>query len=189
VVSGTPADEPARISTLEAFADTIIPGEKRSPDDRAVAGVAAGGGAVAAGAIELLETPATGVTAGLGYLAQALNGHAETYAAEHGVTLDESVPPFVALPYEHRAALVQALTAPGHPEKDGWVLLALFSNMAFDVAAHRHTTEALAAGHPGLVAMGFAAPDPDGLWRFPDYSYGRQLADLHPDTTPSGSPA
>src|SRR4051812_23930655 len=32
--------------TLEAFADTIIPGEKRSPDDVAVAGAAEGGGAV-----------------------------------------------------------------------------------------------------------------------------------------------
>jgi len=180
-------EQQTRTLTLEAFADTIVPGAKRSPDDRAIAGVAEGGGAVAAGAIELLEMPATGVTAGLAYLAQALNGHAETYVAEHGVTLDESLPPFVALPYEHRAALVQALTAPGHPEKDGWVLLALFSNMAFDIAAHKHTTDALAEGHPGLLAMGFAKPDADGLWRFPDYSYRRPLASLHPDTTPSGS--
>jgi hypothetical protein len=182
------AIDQARTVTLEAFADTIIPGEKRSPDDRAVAGVAAGGGAVAAGALELLETPATGITAGLDYLAQALNGHAEAYAAEHGLPLDGSVPPFVALAYPDRAALVHTLTTPGHPEKDGWVLLALFSNMAFDVAAHMHTTDAIAAGHPGLLAMGFAKPDPDGLWRFPDYSYRRPLASMHPDTTPSGSP-
>lgn len=173
--------------TLEAFADTIVPGEKRSPDDRAIAGVATGGGAVAAGAIELLETPATGVTAGLGPLSQMLNGHAQAYAAEHGLDLDAAVPPFVALAYEHRAALVQRLTAPGNPEKDGWVLLALFSNMAFDVAAHRHTTEAIADGHPGLLALGFARPDDDGLWRFPNYSYGRKLADLHPDTNETGS--
>jgi hypothetical protein len=182
-------EERARTITLEAFADTIVPGEKRFPDDRAVAGVATGGGAVAAGALELLHTPATGITAGLDYLAQTLNAHATTYAAEHGVVLDESVPAFVSLAYEHRAALVQALTAPGHPEKDGWVLLALFSNMAFDSAPHRHTAEALAAGHPGLVAMGITKPDADGLWRFPDYSYGRKLADVHPATTPSGSPA
>jgi hypothetical protein len=37
--------------------------------------------------------------------------------------------------------------------------------------------------------MGFAKPDPDGLWRFEDYSYGRQLARIHPATTPSGNPA
>jgi hypothetical protein len=182
-------EQHSRALTLEAFADTIVPGAKRSADDRAIAGAAEGGGAVAAGALELLQMPATGVTAGLDYLAQALNGHAEAYAADHGITPDESVPPFVALPYEHRAALVQCLTAPGHPEKDGWVLLALFSNMAFDVAAHKHTSEALAEGHPGLLAMGFAKPNADGLWRFPDYSYRQPLASLHPDTTPSGSPA
>jgi hypothetical protein len=52
-----------------------------------------------------------------------------------------------------------------------------------------HTTDAIAAGHVGLATIGFAPPDADGLWRFPAYSYGRQLATLHPDTTPSGSPA
>ncbi|MET8067907.1 DUF5987 family protein, partial [Micromonospora sp. NPDC005313] len=35
--------------TLEAFADTIIPGERRHATDRAVAGAADGGGAVASG--------------------------------------------------------------------------------------------------------------------------------------------
>jgi hypothetical protein len=182
-------DEQIKIMTLEAFADTIIPGEKRSPDDRAIAGVSAGGGAVAAGALELLESPATGVAAGLEHLAQALSGHAQAYAGEQGLELDGSVPPFVALDYEHRAALIERLTAPGHPEKDGWVLLALFCNMAFDVAAHMHTADALAANHPGLLQMGWQPPNEDGLYRFPDFSYGRQLAKPHPDTTESGSPA
>ncbi|HYN97417.1 MAG TPA: DUF5987 family protein [Pilimelia sp.] len=175
--------------TLEAFADTIIPGEKRHPGDRAIAGASAGPGAVAAGALELLNTPATGITVALDYLAEALGGHAEAYAAERGLSLDADVPPFVALPFDDRTALVRDLTAPGHPEKEMWVSLALFSNMAFDSAAHLHTTEALAAGHPGLLAMGITNPDADGLWRFPHYSYGRQLADLHPATTASGSPA
>ncbi|WP_253888139.1 DUF5987 family protein [Actinokineospora diospyrosa] len=178
--------------TLEAFADTIIPGQKRSPDDRAIAGAAEGGGAVAAGALELLRTPATGITAGLGPLAAALNGHATAHAAAHGLDLtadlDAGVPAFVALPFEHRTALVAALTTPGHPEKDGWVLLALFSNMAYDSAAHLSTADALAANHPGLLSMGFAKPDGDGLWRFPRYSYGRALARPHPSTTASGSP-
>jgi hypothetical protein len=176
-----------RTTTLEAFADTIIPGAKRSPQDRAIAGVATGAGAVVAGAVELLEMPAAGVAAGLDYLAQAANGHAQAYAAEQGLTLDDDVPAFVALPYEHRAAVIQRLTARDNPERDGWVLLALFSNMAFDLAPHRNTAEAIADGHPGLSAMGFAPPNDDGLWRFPDYSYGRPLANLHPDTIPSGS--
>lgn len=173
--------------TIEAFADTIIPGEKRSPDDRAIAGVSESGGAVAAGAIELLEWNATGVSEGLGPLSVALNGHAKAYAHELGLTLDESVPPFVALAFPDRTALVERLTAPGHPEKDGWVLLALFSNMAYDSAAHMSITDAIEQGHPGLLAMGFAKPDADGLWRFPKYSYGRVLAKSHPDTTESGS--
>ncbi|MFF5207183.1 DUF5987 family protein [Streptosporangium sp. NPDC000396] len=185
----TPDEEQIRTMTLEAFADTIVPGEKRSPDDRAVAGAATGGGAVAAGAIELLEWDATGVAAGLDDFARLLNEHARAYAAEHELVLDEQVPSFVALPFEHRTLLVQRLTTPGHPEKEFWVSLALFSNMAFDSAAHMSTADAIAAGHPGLVAMGIAKPDADGLWRFPEYSYGRQLANLHPDTTPSGSPA
>ncbi|MGV9770554.1 DUF5987 family protein [Streptosporangium sp. NPDC003464] len=187
--SPTSDAEQARTMTLEAFADTIIPGEKRSPDDRAIAGVSTGGGAVAAGAIELLEWDATGLSSGLDDFARLLNDHAREYAAGYRLVLDESVPPFVALAFQHRTALVQRLTSPGHPEKPFWVSLALFSNMAFDSAAHMHTADALAAGHPGLTAMGITPPDPDGLWRFPEYSYGRQLASPHPDTTPSGSPA
>lgn len=176
-----------RTLTLEAFADTIIPGEKRSPDDVAVAGAAPGGGAVAAGAIELLEWDATGVTDGLDDLAVLLNRHARAYAEEHALPLDPALPPFVALTFEHRTALVVRLVAPDHPEKEVWVNLALFSNMAYDAAAHMSTADAIAAGHPGLTAMGMARPDPDGLLRFPRHTYGRPLADLHPDTTPSGS--
>jgi hypothetical protein len=183
----TPDQEQTRTMTLEAFADTIIPGEKRGPGDRAIAGAAPGGGAVAAGAIELLEWPATGMTDGLDTLADGVNDHATAYAAEHALALDQSVPPFVALTFEHRTALVQRLTAPDHPEKEFWVLLALFSNMAFDIGAHRHTAEAIESGHPGLTAMRFAKPDADGRWRFPEFSYGRPLARLHPDTIASGS--
>jgi hypothetical protein len=175
--------------TLEAFADTLVPGEKRIPEDVAVAGAAPGPGAVAAGAIELLETPATGVASGLDGLALTLNEHASKYAAEHDLSLDPGVPPFVALSFEHRTALVRVLTAPDHPEKEFWILTALFCFMAFDTAAHMDTLSAIAEGHPGLAMMGYAKPDSDGLWRFPDYSYGRQLARIHPDTTPSGDPA
>lgn len=182
-------DERIRTMTLEAFADTIVPGEKRGPDDPAIAGVATGGGAVAAGALELLADPAGGFADALPVLATMLNDHARAHAADRGLPLDEAVPPFVALPYQERSELVLILTRPGHPEKEGWVGLALFSNMAFDTAAHVHTADALAAGHPGLTAIGYSLPDADGLWRFPDYSYGRVLADTHPDTTPSGSPA
>jgi enediyne biosynthesis protein E8 len=184
-----PGNDSSRTMTLEAYADTLVPGERRSPRDRAIAGAAPGGGAVAAGAVELLETPATGLATALDDFVQALNAHAAAYASEHGLPDDTSVPPFVALSFADRTALVQALTARGHPEKEIWVSLALFCFMAFDTAAHLHTVDAIASGHPGLTLMGFAKPDPDGLWRFADYSYGRPLARLHPDTTSTGSPA
>ncbi|HEV2450808.1 MAG TPA: DUF5987 family protein [Streptosporangiaceae bacterium] len=182
-----PDGDPVRTMTLEAFADTLVPGERRSADDRAIAGAAPGDGAVAAGAIELLETPATGVTDALDNYVQGLNAHALTYASERGLDLDASVPPFVALSFADRTALVKRLTGPDYPEKDLWVLLALFCFMAFDTAAHMHTVDAIASGHPGLTMMGFAKPDADGLWRFTDYSYRRPLARVHPDTNSSGS--
>ncbi|MEU1726921.1 DUF5987 family protein [Actinomadura sp. ATCC 39365] len=178
-----------RVETLEALADTIVPGPKRGPDDRAVAGMSPTGGAVAAGAVELLEWDATGVSEGLDDYARSLNEHARAHADQHGILLEAGVPAFVALPFEERGALVRTLTAPGHPEKALWVLLVLFCYMAYDSAAHLHTADAIRAGHPGLTAMGITPPDADGLWRFPAYSYGRPLADLHPDTTASGSPA
>jgi hypothetical protein len=181
--------DPQRTMVLEAFADTIVPGEKRHPGDRAVAGASAGGGAVAAGAVTLLELPAGGLAPALDSLHLALDEHASEYAAETGLTLDEQVPPFVALPFAARTALVDRLTRPGHPEQQMWVGLAIFSNMAFDSAAHMSTADALAAGHPGLLTIGYARPEADGFYRFPRFSYGRQLADLHPNTTATGSPA
>jgi hypothetical protein len=177
----------ARTLTLEAFADTILPGEKRFPGDRSVAGEGKGGGAVAAGAIELLETPATGVTDALDFLSQTLDQKATEWAEEHDLTLDDDVPAFVALPFAERTTLVKTLLSRDNPERDGWVLLTMFSNMAFDSAAHMHTADAIAAGHPGLLAMGMTAPDADGYWRFEQHSYRRQLAEPHPDTLPNGS--
>ncbi|MER7169020.1 DUF5987 family protein [Micromonospora sp. NPDC000207] len=185
----TPEPDADRTLVLEAFADTIIPGEKRTPDDRSVAGASPGPGAVAAGAVELVEHPAGGLAPALDAMVLALNEHALDFAAERRLSLDDDVPPFVALSFDHRTALVDRLTRPDHPEKQMWVGLALFSNMAFDSAAHRSTPEALAAGHPGLLTIGYALPNGDGLWRFAPYSYGRRLADPHPDTTATGSPA
>lgn len=157
---------------LEAFADTILPGAKRGPDDRAIAGVSEDGGAVAAGAVALLSHPATG-------FADLLEGLASMLDA-HGI---------VDLPFEERTALLQRLLATDNPERTFWVGLAMFCTMAFDSAPHMSTVDAVASGHPGLTTIGYARPDDDGLWRFPAYSYGRPLSRIHPNTTPTGSPA
>jgi hypothetical protein len=182
---GLTADQ---VMTLEAYADTIIPGERRSPTDRAVAGAATGGGAVACGAVELMVSPEGGLAGVLDSLAEGLNEHARDYAARTGLDPDPGVPPFVALEFADRVALARELMRPGHPEQDLWVALAMFSTMAWDTGAHMHTVDAMASGHPGLTAMGFMPPDPDGTWRFPQFSYGRALAALHPRTTPRGDP-
>ncbi|WP_370366829.1 DUF5987 family protein [Catenulispora sp. GP43] len=183
------ADEPGQTMTLEAFADTIVPGEKRFPGDRAIAGSAGGGGAVAAGAVDLMRTDAGGLAEALPDLVRELNKHAEAYREQLRLPADPDVPAFVALPAGHRAMLVADLVRPGNPERFLWVGLAIFSNMAFDTGAHLSTVQALADGHPGLTALGYSRPDADGLWRFPDFSYRRPLAPLHPHTTATGSPA
>lgn len=77
-----PEDRARGTMTPEAFADSIVPGVQRFPADRAVVGAAEGGGDVAAGAVELLETPATGLADLIGALLAALNGHALTYTAD-----------------------------------------------------------------------------------------------------------
>ncbi|MEV0899207.1 DUF5987 family protein [Actinoplanes sp. NPDC049802] len=181
-------DEDERL-TLEAFADTIIPGECRYPGDRAIAGAAAGGGAVASGALDLLTSEEGGIAGVLPTLAAGLNDHARNLADKEGLVLEDGVPPFVALSFGDRSRLAAELTVPEHPEQELWVPLAMFSFMAWDTGAATHTIEALAAGHPGLTGMGFAPPGPDGLWRFPDFSYGRELATIHPHTTEYGDPA
>jgi len=177
----------ARTMTLEAYADTIIPGKKRWPEDRAIAGLSEDAGAVEAGALAVLELPEGGMAQGLDGVVAALNQHATLYHEHYGVELDSTVPPFVSLPAQHRIALIQQLTAPGHPEHALWTGVSMFCFMAFDSAVHLNTAEALAQGHPGLTMLRFAAPDNDGLWRFPNYSYGRPLARLHPDTNATGS--
>jgi enediyne biosynthesis protein E8 len=175
--------------TLEAFADTILPGEKRFPDDHAVAGVSAGGGSVAYGVLEVLSGPEGGLAPTLDDLAEMLNEHAEAYARRQGLSLRADLPAFPALGYDDRVALVRELVGREHQEREAWIGLAMFSTIAFDAAAHLHTADAIRSGHPGLAILGYSGPDGDGLWRFPSFSYGRALARPHPDTTPSGSPA
>lgn len=183
-----PAADPMT-QTLEAWSDTMIPGEKRSAGDRAIAGAAPGPGAVQAGAIALMNFPPVGLASALPGLAAGLNAEATRYAATAGVVLDPTVPPFVALPFEHRTALALQLLELGHPDQLAWYGLAGVAFLAFHTAGHLDTVTAVRTGHPGLAWIDFPQPDPDGLWRYPVFSYGRALATSHPRTTRSGSPA
>lgn len=180
------------VLTLEAFADTLIPGERRHAADRAVAGVVEGPGAVQAGAISLLRMPEAQVSSYLPGVAALLDAQATSYALRHALVLDPTPPPFVALGFPDRTALCEELFSAGQPvgqQQQVLTLFALLVFVAFHCAGHLHTDEAVRSGHPGLAWLRFPAPDVDGLYRFPDFSYRRRLARPHPDTTPSGSPA
>lgn len=176
--------------TIEAVADTLIPGQKRFDGDVAIAGVARGAGAVQAGAMEFMRFPGTGVGAVLPVFASAVNAAALAYCGERRVAPDPTLPPFVGLGYHDRKAMLDGLLNAGNGDEQlFWFALAGLVFLAYHTAGHLHTADAVRNGHPGLKAIGFPMPDPDGLWRFPRFSYRRELARTHPRTTKSGNPA
>jgi enediyne biosynthesis protein E8 len=180
------------VSTLEAFADTLIPGEKRNAADRAIAGVVEGPGAVQAGAIALLRLPEAQVESYLPSVAALLDAEAASYSLTHARRPDPTVPPFVALSFPDRTALCGQLLSSGQAVgqlQQAVTLFALLVFVAFHCVGQQHTAEALGSGHLGLAWLQFPGPDPDGLYRYTDFSYRQVLADAHPRTTASGSPA
>lgn len=189
VAAAAESDPASDRATLEAWSDTIVPGERRTHDDRAVAGAAKGPGAVQAGAWRLLNDPEVGLGPGLPALSAALNAEAVTQAARAGLVLDPTVPPFVALPFRHRTALAVRLLGGSGRDQVVWYALAALAMLAFHTAAHLDTVEAVRRGHPGLAWLRFPAPDADGLWRYEHFSYRRRLARRHARTTRAGHPA
>jgi len=184
--AGTTSD--AMTTTLEAFADTLIPGQKRHDGDYAIAGAARGPGAVQAGAVDLMWFPEAAIGPALPALASMLNARASAYAAEHQRLLDPTLPPFVSLRFGDRTRLLLELLDPAAQDYLVWWALAAMPFLAFHTAGHLHTAEAVRRGHPGLRSIGFPHPDADGLWRFPHFSYRRRLARSHPATTHNGNP-
>jgi hypothetical protein len=176
-----PTLTPAQTLALEAYADTVVPGCRRFPDDVAVAGVSPTPGAVEAGALLVLTDPATGIEDGVGEMAELLDARAADWAREQGL---DGVGRFADLDYPHRRRLVAALTGPDEDAHELWFLLALFATMAYDSAPHLETAAAVAAGAPGLTAMGFAPPV-GGRWRATQPSYTVPMARPHPATDPT----
>ncbi|MFJ7305902.1 DUF5987 family protein [Streptomyces sp. NPDC099088] len=174
---------------MEAYADTLIPGERRYPGDRPIAGAVDGPGAVQAGALQVLTLPQLSLAPLLPDIAALLNARAFAFAASHLILLPPSLPAIVGMSFTHRTAFVRGLFGTDEPDRLIWQLLSLLIYLSFDTAAHQDTVQAMETHHPGLVWLGFPPPDPDGLWRYVDYSYGTALAALHPTTTDSGSPA
>jgi hypothetical protein len=174
--------------TIEAWADTIVPGERRFPGDRVVLGATPGPGAVQAGAWDLYRDPDVGLAPLLPAIAALLDTQAVAYLATHPGSHTVGVPSFVALDFEGRSAVAQRLLQGSGPDQLLWYGVAAIAMLAFHTAAHLDTATAVAQGHPGLAWLGFPEPDADGIWRFPAFSYRRVLASTHPGTTASGQP-
>ena len=185
---GRVIDATSQTQTLEAFSDTLIPGAKRFPRDRAIAGVVSGAGAVQAGAIAMLNFPPVGFQPALPGLALTINVFTLLYALEHRITLSLTVPPIVELDFAARTDLLVKMFDSKGPEQGAFSALAAVIFVAYHTAGHLPTVAAIRAGHPGLKAIGFPPPDPDGLWRFPQFSYRRVLAEPHPQSH-RGNPA
>jgi hypothetical protein len=185
---GQEIDQPAMTQTLEAYADTLIPGEKRFPGDRAIAGVVTGAGAVQGGAIEMMNFPPVGFQPVLPFVALGINVYAFLYALLNGIALDPTVPPFVSLDFASRTALLVAILAGNGEDQRVFYGLAAVCFIAYNTAGYLPTAVAISEGHPGLAAIGFPPPNPDGLWRFPEFSYQRVLARAHPRSK-RGNPA
>lgn len=173
---------PDQVATLEAVADTIVPGCKRSATDVAISGVDQTPGAVAAGALDVLTDPATGIADGVGEMADLLNS-----LVDAGMSSDSEVAPFVGLTYERRRELLAALCTPENPSHELWFLVMLFAYMAYDSAPHLDTAVAMRQGHVGLTALGFHPPDEDGLWRHSQHTYGRVMARPRSGTDENGN--
>lgn len=178
----------ATVTTLEAYADTIVPGQPRFAGDVAVAGAAPGPSAAAVGALQVFQMPDVALNPVLPDIARLLNGRTMQYAGGIGLALDPTLPPFVAMSFDHRTALAARLLTVGDPDHNTFVLMATLSSWAFDTAGAQSTVAALRANHGGLAWIQFPRPRPDGTWQFSQFSYGRRLATPHPTTTRSGSP-
>ncbi|GAA3600707.1 DUF5987 family protein [Kribbella ginsengisoli] len=183
------ADDSVTTVTLEAFADTLIPGAKRFPGDVAVAGAAAGPGGADVGYLQLLRDSRVKLCWALPELAVVLNMAAAAYAAGRLILLPWGVPPMAGLTFAQRTAFLPSLFRTSRSDRLIWILLAVLASIAFDSAAHLQTAEAIRNGHPGLKFLRFPPPNADGRWRFERFSYGRQLAAAHPGTTTGGSPS
>jgi enediyne biosynthesis protein E8 len=162
-LAAVPADE----ATMQAFADTIIPGRKAATTDLgdeihpdAIAGVDDEPGAVEADAMRLYHHPLTGFDA----LEPAFLADLSTRSLQQGG-------PFLGLDFDGRSAvLLQALSF-DNPDRVLYEAAAAVPFTAFCAAAVHETGTSKNAS--GYRVMGYPGAAPQGYRR---YSYGRQLA-------------
>jgi hypothetical protein len=154
-------------ATLQAFADTILPGRKATLtglgnqiDPRAIAGVDPLPGAVEADALALYHQPELGFDS----LAPAFLSQLELQALPHGGD-------FLSLDFDKRVQACLAGLDFGNPTRLIWEAAAAVPFTAFCAAAL--IRDATAADAPGYLVMGLPGTAPSGYRRF---SYRRRLS-------------
>lgn len=163
-------------ATLQAFADTIIPGRRATRTDlgnaihpEAIAGVDSLPGAVETDALALYHHP----LAGFDTLEPAFLADLESRAAQQGG-------PFLSLPFAARTRVVASGLSFENSERLLWEAAAAVPFTAFCAAAL--VEEQTAAKASGYAVMGLPGRAPHGYQR--DFSYRRRLAR---ERTPHGS--
>jgi hypothetical protein len=168
---------PVADATLQAFADTLVPGREATKTDlgdpidpRAIAGVDPEPGAVEADALRLFHDPL------IGFDALEAPFLADLSARSAAVGGGE----FLLLPYEKRVDVCMSGLDFSNPSRTLWEAAAAVPFTAFCGAAeHPVGTSENASGYR---VMSYPGAAPNGYQR--DYSYGRPLSR---ERTPNGS--
>jgi hypothetical protein len=154
-------------ATLQAFADTIIPGRRATRTDLgdeidplAIAGVDDEPGAVEADVLRLYHDPLIGFDALAPAFLSDLNGR----ALQNGG-------PFLSLTYEQRVATVVSGLSFDNPSRTLWEAAAAVPFTAFCAAAEHET--GTSANASGYRVMGYPGAAPNGHRRA---SYRRKLS-------------
>jgi hypothetical protein len=166
------ADPTLDDATLQAFADTIIPGRKASITDlgdpihpQAIAGVDADPGAVEADALRLYHHALIGFDA----LAPAFLTELSLRSLPHGG-------PFLSLSYEKRVEAVKSAFDYGNPTRLLWEAAAAVPFTAFCAAAvHPYGNNANASGYKVMGYPGGGPNDAPVMYPY-SFSYRRKLA-------------
>jgi hypothetical protein len=162
------ADVSLTDATLQAFADTILPGRKATRTDLgnsihplAIAGVDEAPGAVETDALALFHHPEVGFDA----LAPAFLGELEVRSLPHGGD-------FLSLRFDARVATCLGGLDDNNPTRLVWEAAAAVPFTAF--CAEALVRDATAAIGSGYRVMGLPGIAPHG---YDDFSYGRPLSD------------
>jgi hypothetical protein len=154
-------------ATLQAFADTIIPGRKVAVTDLgdeidplAIAGVDDEPGAVEADTLRTYHDPLVGFDA----LEPAFLADLSGRALQQGG-------PFLTLSYDQRVAVVLSGLSFDNPSRTLWEAAAAVPFTAFCAAAEQDTATSATAS--GYRVMGYPGAAPNGYGRF---SYRRKLS-------------